>query len=243
MRYRSNSRGSAHGVIVIALALVALLYFALTPGSYRASSRSKTARVKADLRSLAIGLEAYYVDQGAYPAWVSLTGSNKWTGKDGLGHINAFSGAGTGASSIHSFRVWTASPDESAANQYFLLTTPVSYVSAIMRDPFAYTRGTAYGYYSTASRYIIFSYGPDSDEQPNAQGHVGDIDPAVEATDLTDLVTGQLWSILRDRTLLSRLTLSCGPPATWLTTRGTGAFTYDPTNGTTSEGDLWRIKR
>ena len=228
--------------LVAFVVLAIVLTIAWIPNFFEGSTRAKVARVKADQRSLATGLEAYYVDQGCYPAWTSLSGSNKWTGEDGLGHINAFSGRGTGASSIHSFRVRTALPDKSAANQFFMLTTPVSYISSIMPDPFADTKGATYGYYATATGYIVYSFGEDRDEAPNAQGHVGDIDSALEATDLLHVRTGNPESLYDPNAAQPSITLICGPTPPWAEAHGTGAFTYDPTNGTTSEGDVWRVK-
>ena len=231
--------------IIALVALVVVFKIAITPDLTNANWRGKVARCKADHRSLATALEAYYVDHNRYPDWTSLTGSREWTGKDGLGHINAFAGRESGAASIHSFRVRTASirdPVEGHLNLFHTLTTPIAYISSIVPDPFATTNGASYGYYSVRNGYIIYSFGPDHDEAANEFGLIGDIDHALEDGSLCDVVTGALEKLYNPNTSQPSITLVCGPMPTWAEARGTGAFTFDPTNGSSSEGDVWRVK-
>lgn len=246
LKSRSTSRGFTALEIVVAVVLLLIIAAVAIPNFLDTTAHhTRVPRIKADLRSLATGLEAYYVDNNCYPAWTSLTGSNPWTGEDGLGHANAFAGREAGAASIHSFRIRTASPDDpenGAANQFHLLTTPISYISSLMPDPYADSKGAAYGYYSTRTGYIIYSFGIDRDEAPNELGYIGDIDHALEATDLLHVVSGEPESVYNSNASQPSITLLCGPHAEWSNARGTGAFTYDPSNGTISEGDVWRVK-
>lgn len=230
-------------IVFVVLALG--LKIALTPSAKEANAAGKVAGVHAAMRSLATGLEAYYVDNNRYPDWTSLTGSRNWTGKDGMGHINAFAGRASGAASIHSFRVWTAKPSnrsEGAANQFHTLTTPIAYLIRLPTDESADTKGATYGYFATDKQYIIISSGFDDDASPNALGHIGDIDPALEATDLLDIETGLPTVYLDGASSPPTLTQLAGPGPSWSTAHGTGAFTYDPTNGTFSQGDIWRMR-
>lgn len=235
--------------VVVFIALAVVLGIVVKFNTIETSRRSDVARVKADLRTLATGLEAYYVDHNSYPAWTSLSGSNKWTGADGMGHINACAGwrfgNHAGAAQIHSFRVRTAHPNDpvvGAANTFLMLTTPISYLTKLMPDPFADSLNVTYGYYSTARGYIIYSFGPDRDEIPTTTGLVGDIDHAIEATDLPNIINGEPELLYNPDVSNPTLTLLCGPDSAWATARGAGAFTYDPTNGQTSQGDVWRVK-
>ena len=182
----------------------------------------------ADQRSLATGLESYYVDNNKYPLWAA---QNYQDGAEqlpwptlGWGHCNGFSGTGTGASTIHSFAVRTGTGTE---DLFFMLTTPISYMSSFLPDPFADTKGSCYAYYAQKAGWILYSFGPDVDEAPHgALGWCGDIDLTVET--------------------LYNYRIS--QPTTFLIT-GNGAydgaesFTYDPTNGTASAGDVWRVKQ
>jgi len=226
--------------LLIVIAIIAILAAIAVPNFLEAQTRAKVSRVKADQRSLATGLEAYYVDNNNYPAWTCRgTGGNPKldaTGGPGcsmdwgtgpLGHANAFSGSATGAASIHSFRVHTAAPWTGTANLFFMLTTPISYVTNFFPDPFADTKGSTYGYYSQKTGWIVYSFGPDVDESGATgipQAH-GEIDYYVE--------TLYNYRIAQ-------------PTITLITGQGQGtalAYTYDPSNGTGSAGDVYRVKQ
>lgn len=53
--------------VLIVMAIIAILSAIAVPNFLEAQSRSKVSRVKADMRSMATGLEAYYVDNNDYP--------------------------------------------------------------------------------------------------------------------------------------------------------------------------------
>ncbi|MCX7046176.1 MAG: hypothetical protein NTX50_11910 [Candidatus Sumerlaeota bacterium] len=243
--------GKSRGLTLIELAVVivcaVLLFFFIVPSCILNGGdqvRAKVSRAKADQRSLAIALEAYYVDYKAYPAWVcggNGVCSNDWTTTPGLiGHVNAFAGTGPGAAKIHSFRIRNGS---NADNLFMTLTTPISYMTSYFADPFASTRGASYGYYADAKGWIVYSFGPDMDEScPIA----GDIDPYVEARLKKPLVSKYGEFVYDGRIAQPTLLLIAhdGRTATGLDF-GTDAqaFTYDPTNGTASEGDVYRCKQ
>ena len=70
-------------------------------------------------------------------------------------------------------------PWNGGENLFYMLTTPISYVTSFFVDPFADTRGSAYGYYAQKNGFIVYSFGPDVDENEDPQ-FIGDIDPNVE---------------------------------------------------------------
>jgi len=245
--------------LLIVIAIIAILAAIAVPNFLEAQVRAKVSRVKADQRSLATGLEAYYVDNNSYPAWVCQQGAGPcgadWVGT-GLGSANGFSGTGTGASKIHTFRVRTDVPwgAAGATNLFFMLTTPISYITSLFNDPFASTKGACYGYYAQRTGWIVISFGPDTDE--NGQ-NPGDIDPYLEAAiqypvnanggtpSYPSKVFGDsIYDYHVSQPSMALITLdgktinssiSAGPDAQ--------AFTYDPTNGTNSEGDVYRVKQ
>ena len=53
--------------LLIVVAIIAILAAIAVPNFLEAQTRSKVARVKADMRSIATGLEAYSVDHNRYP--------------------------------------------------------------------------------------------------------------------------------------------------------------------------------
>jgi len=53
--------------LLVVVAIIAILAAIAVPNFLEAQTRSKTTRVRADLRTLATALAAYYVDSNAYP--------------------------------------------------------------------------------------------------------------------------------------------------------------------------------
>jgi prepilin-type N-terminal cleavage/methylation domain-containing protein len=111
-----------------------------------------------------------------------------------------------------------------------LLTTPIDYISSLLTDVFADANSIAetplclYGYKGDIlGGWILTSYGPDVDMQTG-----GNI---IEET-MYDLSLG---------------TAAMPGDPLFLYYDDTGAdgtaATYDPTNGTTSDGDIWRVRQ
>lgn len=170
--------------------------------------RSKVSQARTDMRTIATALEAYFVDNMQYPAWAK--------GNQGA---NSFAGPHAGAYHIHTFRVWR---DDSELGTFATLTTPISYLPCYLRDPFASTRGATYGYYHDNNGWILYSWGPDMDENNTYQW---DLEPDVD-------------TVYRSVFTQPSLTLLAG------TSSLSGqAYTYDATNGTISAGDIWRVKQ
>jgi len=191
--------------LLIVVAIIAILAAIAVPNFLEAQVRSKVSRVKADQRSCATGLESYYVDNNDYPAW-----SRQNNG------ANGFAGTGKGAYEIHTLRVWAA------IRNFNTVTTPIAYLTDYFKDPFADTKGTTFGYYKDSNGWILYSYGPDTDE---AETNHGDIDIGVE-------------TIYNSSMSQPSITLLCGGG-----TGSSGAYTYDPSNGTISNGDVYRVKQ
>lgn len=206
--------------LLIVVAIIAILAAIAIPNFLDAQIRSKVSRVKTDQRSLATGLEAYFVDTNLYPAFAV---------GDQAANGFAMPAPGTGDSSvgctlIYTFRVWTPT-----AHYFYTMTTPIAYVTSFFRDPFADTRSATFGYYSDLNGWIVNSFGPDTDENDtNAPGDIR----------MTNSIP-EVESVYRSVFSQPTLTLLC------LTsnTAPNEAFTYDPTNGTISPGDVYRVKQ
>jgi len=162
--------------------------------------RSTVGDVQVDQRSLATALEAYYVDNSAYPAW----------SRGALG-VKGFLTPGHPSYNVPTFRVWATKAE---FNTFTTLTTPLAYLTDYFSDLFVPdVNGVSFSYYSDDNGWILISPGPDG---------IYDIDPP----DIYDSSVSQ-------------------PSFKLLTgTNSQGmAFTYDPTNGAISPGDVYRVKQ
>ena len=64
---RNNKKGFTLIELLIVVAIIAILAAIAIPNFIQAQIRAKVTRAKADIRSLATGLESYFVDNNAYP--------------------------------------------------------------------------------------------------------------------------------------------------------------------------------
>ena len=199
--------------LLIVVAIIAILAAIAVPNFLEAQVRSKVSRVKADMRSMATGIESYAVDQGQYPS-------------------RKASVTNLGVSGDLSYTAFTLN----------LITTPIAYLTSIPLDPFGakypypgqWAKTRAYHYYQSADGAVdnpnsgqgkevvrcwgLDSYGPDQD-----------YDSAHWIFEMWGIgyPIGEILSILNtgldgiNKRNIDRV--------------------YDPTNGTTSDGDILRI--
>lgn len=165
---RCRSGGFTLIELLIVVAIIAILAAIAVPNFLEAQVRSKVSRTKADLRSLATALEAYYVDNNAYPVNNQLRNviPNWESWPQGI-HYRA----------IRGYRV-----DQCFAQ----MTTPIAYISSTeaFADTFNHgtnpdtggTRPDFFGYYyryhpegTFNSRYmwLLGSFGPNNTWNPD----------------------------------------------------------------------------
>ena len=203
--------------LLIVVLIIAILAAIAVPNFLEFQTRAKVSRVKSDQRSLATAVEAYYVDNNEYPAMArQANGANA-----------RFTGTGC-YNDMVTFRIRNTT-------LLHTLTTPVSYITSLFTDPFAATKGAVFGYRQFSFTWILISYGPDRDENTTGGDHRND-------NPVTNIVNG------RDNNFETTFEIGIAQPsAAYLVTansQGSGeALIYDPTNGTTSEGDVVRIKQ
>jgi len=165
--------------LLVVVAIIAILAGIAVPNFLEAQTRSKVARVAADMRTVSVGLEAYRVDYNRFPS----------------------------STLVPLFQ------------RLVPLTTPTAYLTTVPEDvfngmdvnagPFRITGNYAYGAMpiDKESRYAIASFGPD--RRPD---HF-DISFYPGYSD-------DIWE---------------NPSS------GYSYYRYDPTNGTISKGDIWRL--
>lgn len=224
--------------LLIVVAIIAILAAIAVPNFLEAQVRSKVSRVRADHRTVATGVEIYYLDNNQYPTFFGGTAPP-------AALVSAFEvvleNPSPAYDAIDECRTF-ALPQPGVFNSINTITSPISYVSSYPADPFADSRGLPPLYFANASRFIIGSWGPDAD-----QNGARDLDwcgftfnpldgsslplPGSGAQIETIFNPGQSNSDLNTLTLLLVGQNSAGR-----------AWTYDSSNGTISQGDVWRIK-
>lgn len=213
--HTSRYRGFTIPEILIALALVALLVAIALPGFREARTRSRISGAQADIRNLAVALEAYHVEYRVYPK------------------CNLYGMAGA-----------LLTPDQQSIPEYRILerlTTPIAYIGeSFLADPFDPLMRTGTidgvtGYFTPAPL----------GENPNSslEGLYKYITPG--PTGIQDVESS--YDIAASYFVL----FASGPDRTYenlggllhvtATDRAILAHVYDPTNGTQSDGSLFRI--
>lgn len=226
--------------LLIVVAIIAILAAIAVPNFLAAQTRAKVAKVENDLRTLAVGLESYFVDNNLYPPMAQQTSLTAITTQGSAGSVSVNGGlsadrqylsAGATLGKGRTFRL-VGNP---ATETFKTLTSPISYLSSLPPDPFADTRGLTYRYHHDRAGFIVGSYGPDTDE---ATG--GDLPwNASFINQGAATYSSGMEVSYTSRISQPSITLLTGPVTS---SAGKQRYTYDPSNGTTSPGDVWRTK-
>ena len=180
------------------MAIIAILAAIAVPNLLEAQVRAKVARVRNDLRILAMALDAYMVDHNTYP-----------------------------------FPCSTADNPYHRMLAYSMLSTPVAYLtSGVLRDPFAAQRAVS-----------------GTMDRDNAAYEMAFANPGGRAGDLDAWWLMGRWT-RRVMFLLHSLGPDCNNDTALRHFGGLDAAgqpyaparIYDPTNGTISIGDIYRVQ-
>ncbi len=215
--------------LLIVVAIIAILAAIAVPNFLEAQVRSKVSRAKADQRSLATAIESYFVDNNLYPAAAREGTGNCVAPNDtvpvnpaGAGNFNKYVKPSLPASNLQNVFSFAVKGN----TQMALLTTPIGYITSYPADPFADTKGATFCYFANANGWILWSCGPDTDE---AQG--------TELGYVTSAATNKVETLYDVSVAQPSAVLIAGQAAAGR------AYTYDPTNGTVSPGDVYRVKQ
>lgn len=224
--------------LLIVVAIVGILSAIAVPNFLEAQTRSKAARVRADLRALANAIEAYRVDQNHYPEGTDDPTKYPADIAQTLGPL---------AAGYYTFR--TRGGDALTVGRDFAnITTPVAYISAAPVDPFARQASGLITYcYRNAKEmkngWVLTSVGPDTDLL--AAGGRGNADATNPISTAADLKTPARLGDINEVMVVNFIEGAPKPPATEADLPRFREFlerlSYDPTNGTLSDGDLWRV--
>jgi hypothetical protein len=207
------------GVVLLLLATLALVLVAMHA---RWGTRALVARTHRDMAAIVMAIETYYLDVSFMPAMAMDPRETLDAGR--------------------------LPPDMPPARSFRLrhqtalmtLTTPIPYLVEYPEDPFTRPHRLTYRYYTAAGHgWFVGSFGPDADFASGGQlmWHEGDVVTPVPVTPtgpnppMPDAALERLYLPWQRPPLGAELLAGAGP---------NGAYTYDPTNGTTSAGDIWR---
>lgn len=227
--------------LLIVVAIIAILAAIAVPNFLEAQTRAKVTRAQSDMRSLATGIEAFYIDNNQYPFHTSS--GTRHPSAPAIPAPNAFNADFHYNASTTNGRLPANRPTmeqiptflnghiQTAGNRLTAgITTPVSFVSTFFTDALADVKGSTFNYYSTGSGWILWSPGPDVDQ--------------MQLTDLGAASTGNGDGGAGVNNVETVYSTSVAQPSQTLITGSTAtAFTYDPTNGTSSAGDVYRVKQ
>lgn len=225
--------------LLIVVAIIAILAAIAVPNFLEAQTRAKVSRVKADLRSIATGIESYRIDNNSYP-----DGTDSAAGiDDRIANFLAPYGLQSG---YYGFRTRTTAGGI-VGRDFAGVSTPVAYITSVPNDVFA---GQASGFLTYCYRsakavkngYVLTSVGPDADLL--APGGKGTQNPNVLGTYSDTKVPSRLGDV-NEEMAIRFIENNPAAPATATDMPHFREFvedlTYDPTNGTISDGDILRI--
>lgn len=224
--------------LLIVVAIIAILAAIAVPNFLEAQTRARVSRATADMRTLATAIESYRIDNGDYPEGTD----NKDNYPPEIGDF-----MGALAPGYYTFRTRDGVNNLTVGTDFFGITTPISYISSIPLDVFGGpTAGRiTYSYRNakdTRDGWILTSVGPDSDllapggigsdpantnplstaQDGNSPARIGDINERefvhfIEGTGNTPVELRQQMNMFLED------------------------LKYDPTNGSVSQGDLYRF--
>jgi type II secretory pathway pseudopilin PulG len=251
-------RRDRHGITLVEVAIVvtvtAFMTVVIALVFLESQKRARVARTKSEMRTLATAIEAYYVDWSIYPG----CGIGRF-GTRGFRTFNSDvarrTGNLSGVADLPSFSIC----DFPAPDKGFLtLTTGVSfigwskgprqrqlfpytpYIPAYPVDPFCADRGATFVYWGVfpGAKWTARLYGGYETYfggvRRTAVGGVGWIKVSPGPDGNYDLA-GCYYAY-------SPAVSQPSAPLLFGTNPKGSAFTYDPTNGLVSDGDIWRVK-
>lgn len=199
--------------LLIVVAIIAILAAIAVPNFLEAQTRSKVARVQSDVRSLVVGFEAYRVDYNFYPLNPNiLNGLPAYDTPNRSAMIRWGSGANFNFDGYWPVQV----------------TTPTAYLTSLPKDPFpTKTWGSlpvqapvAVSNSGVQRNYFVWIW-------PNGRSGVSGLTP------IRSDIRYQIVSPGPDQQM--QLGMEWRENDLWVNS------TYDPTNGTLSEGNITRF--
>lgn len=252
VKWMTSRNGFTLIELLIVIAIILILIGIALPNFLAAQIRAKVARAEADLKSIATAIEFFRTEHSNYPIGTDDVGA---VPKEIEDHFLQY-----GAYGFYTFRtVFSGNgaitlgfenlPDGTPVGRVPGLTTPNRYIQTIPTDPFSNLPGfVTYSYREDRDGvkigWIVTSFGPDTDEAEN---------PGKNAPSGGTIRTPLLPNLdSRGAGRYGDINEKAGHPGSNFTGFNGDIpkailmdqireLTYSPTNGTTSEGDIFRL--
>jgi prepilin-type N-terminal cleavage/methylation domain-containing protein len=237
---RTARKGFTLIELLIVVAIIAILAAIAVPNFLEAQTRAKVSRVRADMRSIATAIESYRVDMNEYPHGTDNPTLYDQKIVDFLTPFNLQAG-------FYGLRTRGGV----AGQDFYTLTTPIAYITGgIPADPFTKIGGVTipYQYRNAGTRkngWVLTSVGPDSDLlgiNNSGRGNTNTANPLSTAVDpkpsprLGDVNERAVIAVIENIAHENVVPADFPRMVEYLTD-----LSYDPTNGTISDGDIIRI--
>jgi prepilin-type N-terminal cleavage/methylation domain-containing protein len=226
--------------LLIVVAIIAILAAIAVPNFLEAQTRAKVSRAKADIRSLVVGVESYFVDNNNYPE--GTDNPNNYPEM-----ITAYLQPLGLANGYYTFR--SRGTNKLVGRDFANVTTPIAYITTVPTDPFAQQAAGFLTYcYRNAKAmkngYVITSFGPDVDMlQSQGRPGVGTLNAANPFSTFRDSGAVARLGDVNERDVIHWYENTL--PGLRESIDAFGGFnaaltdlSYDPSNGTISDGDI-----
>ncbi|MGI8905858.1 MAG: hypothetical protein ACR2IE_05125 [Candidatus Sumerlaeaceae bacterium] len=209
-------------ILVCAAMALALVAMGVSPSLESARTAADLARAEADMRSLATGIESYYVDNMQYPPSGRATTTN-YLIRDPERFVSLKYTVGSTVNDRCSTASWSRQLVtfrlRDSGQQFSTITTPIAYVERLPIDPYADDPQATYAYYNSFNSWVTYSPGPLGwPSQPPAAYR---LEPELPVHDRLLPLAGNSEMLPGHVSVMS----------------------YDPTNGSESRGFVIRRKR
>lgn len=234
-----TARGFTLIELLIVVAIIAILGAIAVPNFLEAQTRAKVSRAKADMRAIATALDHYRVDHNAFP-----NGTDNPVQVDQR-IVDMYTPLGL-PYSYYTFQT-RAAGGRIVGRDFANITTPVAYISSFPTDVFAGQAASWLTYCYRPARtgkngYVLTSFGPDGDHLL-ARG-TGDMNNPL-GTQRDPWYSPRLGDA-NEQAVCYAIEFETGQYLTAADIEARKSFaerlTYDPTNGTVSDGDILRVQ-